>query len=144
MDKQDRIEVARAIVAELFESQLTFGLKLLELKDLIATDEPVQQRRQSLPRLDGAIFCLLWKRRRCSLGHTTSYRLMERLLRRTNQYVSHARLCDDVWHGEERSAETIRSAVRQLRLKLVASGMHDLAKAIRAEGRHYGLILRRD
>ena len=68
---------------------------------------------------------------------------MSRLLRRVNQYVSYERLRDDVWYGETRSADTVRSAVRQLKLKLRTAGMSDLASAIKGQGRHYGLIISR-
>lgn len=82
-----------------------------------------------------------WNGRRCHMGYTIPFRLLERLARRPNQYVTHERLLHDIWGGS-RSKSALRSAINNLRIQLVAAGMADLAKAIdgRNAGR-YGLML---
>ena len=82
-----------------------------------------------------------WNGSRCYMGYTIPFRLMERLARRPNQYVTHERLLDDIWGGP-RSKSAIRSAVNNLRSQLNSAGMGDLAKAIDGSNSdRYGLIL---
>lgn len=93
---------------------------------------------------DEGRFAARWKGRECRLGNTISFRLFRRLATARNRYVPHVDLLDDVWDGEERSASAMRSAVGELRRRLTAGGLGDLADAI--DGGvpgHYGLILER-
>lgn len=93
------------------------------------------------PVIDRAMLSVLYQGRSCFLGNTLPFRLLERLLRRPNQYVSHQQLQDDVWDGEP-SPESIRSVVKELRRKLRCAGMDGLAKAINGKvARHYSLTL---
>ena len=97
--------------------------------------------RGAMPSVDRQTLSVHWKGRSCFLGHTTALRLMERLAQRPNQYLSHGQLLTDVWGGS-RSPSASRSAVADLRSRLAASGMAELADAI--DGRnpgHYGLII---
>jgi DNA-binding winged helix-turn-helix (wHTH) protein len=68
-------------------------------------------------------------------------RLFDRLSRRPDSYVSFDRLIRDVWDGQIRSDETIRSSVRHLKHRLIAAGMPELARSPRGAGRRYGLML---
>jgi DNA-binding response OmpR family regulator len=89
--------------------------------------------------LDDGRFAVRWNGHECLLGQTILFRLLRRLVASRNRYVSYEQLLDDVWGGI-RSATAIRSAVRDLRRKLVASGMPDLAGAIDgANPGHYGI-----
>ena len=82
-----------------------------------------------------------WNGSRCYMGYTIPFRLIERLARRPNQYVTYERLLDDIW-GAPRSKSAIRSAVNNLRSQLNSAGMGDLAKAIDGSNSgRYGLIL---
>ena len=93
---------------------------------------------------DEGRFAVRWRGRECRLGNTVSFRLFHRLAAARNRYVTHDDLLSDVWDGEERSPSAIRSAVGELRRRLVEGGMEDLAAAI--DGRnpgHYGLLLER-
>jgi len=82
-----------------------------------------------------------WNGVTCYLGFTIPFRVLERLARRPGQYVTHEQLLQEIWGGP-RSKSAIRSAVNDLRSRLVSAGMSDLADAIdgRNAGR-YGLML---
>ena len=143
MDKQQRLESVREVLNELSRTVVLATICIERLQELVAADEPRDYRCRGGPHIDADRLSVVWKQRCCLLGNTTSFRLMSRLLRRVNRYVSYERLREDVWYGETRSADTVRSAVRQLKLKLRAAGMRDLASAIKGQGQHYGLILGR-
>lgn len=83
-----------------------------------------------------------WNGRSCHLGATIAFRLLERLAQRSNHYVTHDELLNDVWRGAPRSPSAIRSAVSILRARLVSAGMEDLASAIDGSNTgRYGLML---
>lgn len=75
------------------------------------------------------------------LGYTVLCKLVDRLSRRPNQFVTFDQHLRDVWDGGFRSPDTIRSAVRNLRQRLSDAGMNELAAAIRGRAGRYGLIL---
>jgi DNA-binding response OmpR family regulator len=85
--------------------------------------------------VDDARFVVRWNGRECGLGNTLIFRLLRRLATSPNRYVSHQDLIDDVW-GAERSSVAVRTVVRNLRRRLEAAGMEDLASAI--DGRNAG------
>jgi DNA-binding response OmpR family regulator len=93
------------------------------------------------PVVDHSRLCVRWGGKSCPLGDSYPFYLLERLCRRLNQFVSYDQLLRDVWDGDVRTDETIRSVVRHLRRRLRDAGMQDLAGAIRCRGRRYGLIL---
>lgn len=91
---------------------------------------------------DATTFCAYYRGRYCYLGNTLTFGLFHLLAERVNRYVPYSDLLSEVWKREERSAEAIRNVVQQLRKKLAASGMSELARAIDGSNRgHYGLIL---
>lgn len=91
--------------------------------------------------IDPGTLSIRWGGYECVLGASIGFRLMQRLARRPNHYMSHDHLLDDVW-GCRRSASTVRSAVRDLRQKLSDAGMADLAARIDGSHRgHYALLL---
>jgi DNA-binding response OmpR family regulator len=75
--------------------------------------------------------------RTCVLGNTLPFKLLERLARRPNTYVTHEELLFDVWDGL-RSQAAIRSVVKRLRQALRRDGLADLAASIdgTASGRY--------
>lgn len=93
------------------------------------------------PITDSGAMTVTWRGRSCKLGNTMLFRLMERLARRPCWRFSYSRLINEVWDGQCRSDETIRSTVRHLKLRLKGAGMGGLAKAIRSDKRHYRLEL---
>lgn len=100
-----------------------------------------QSTASDRPVIDRPMLSVSYGGRSCFLGNTLPFRLLERLLRRPNQYVSHQQLQDDVWDGEP-SPESIRSVVKELRRKLRCAGMDRLAQAINGKvARHYSLTL---
>jgi DNA-binding response OmpR family regulator len=98
-------------------------------------------RQRQRPLLDESTLSVIWKGRTLHLGHTLAFRLLARLARRPNQYVTHLDLLHDVWDDEELATATVRSLVRRLRLKLQDGGMSDLAAAIRGHNGRYILDL---
>lgn len=66
--------------------------------------------------------------RSCELGDTL-FRLLQRLAKRPNTYVTHEDLLVDAWDGR-RSEAAIRSAVKRLKQTLRRQGLADLADAI--------------
>lgn len=93
------------------------------------------------PILNESTMCVMWNNKTVHLGHTVVFRLLARLARRPNQYVTHLDLLEDVWDGEDRETTTIRSTVRHLQRKLRAGGMPELAAAIRGHNGRYILEL---
>lgn len=78
----------------------------------------------------------------CCLGNTLVFRMIERLARRPNQFVSFDRLIRDVWDGHPKSDEAIRSLVKELRDRLRKNGMRRLASSIRGQKKAYALMLK--
>lgn len=94
-------------------------------------------------RLERSTYTVRWEARSCFLGYTMAFRVLERLARRPNEYVSTDRLLDELW-AARRTPSTVRSTVCGLKSKLRAAGMRDVASMI--DGRnpgHYGLMLPR-
>jgi DNA-binding response OmpR family regulator len=94
--------------------------------------------------IDDGRFTVRWNGAECHLGSTVSFRLLRRLARPANRYVSVELLLEDVWgDGDEERTEdtTVRSAVRNLRRKLEEAGMAELAEAIQGQPGHYRLFL---
>ena len=95
-----------------------------------------------LPCVDRTAFSIIWSNRTCYLGNTLPFRFFERLARRPNQFFSYGQLFQDVWDGEERSNEAVRSVVKVLKKKLAEAGMDALAAAINGKNPgYYGLAL---
>lgn len=105
----------------------------------VSTDDPAE----AICRVDRRTLTVYWEDRACFLGYTLPFRLMERLAQRPNQYTPVERLMLDLWGGTK-APSTIRSAVSDLRKKLVAAGMTELAAMIDGSNPgHYGLVKKR-
>jgi hypothetical protein len=92
-------------------------------------------------RIEPNLLSVTFRGKTCFLGNTYAYKLLCRLARRPNTYVSYEELLADVWQGV-RSNSAVRSAVKTLRSKLRRRGLTALAQAI--DGvvpRHYRLKL---
>jgi hypothetical protein len=90
--------------------------------------------------IDEDTFRVHWGDRTCRLGNTFPFRLLARLARRPNQFISYEVLFRDVWKNEYTSPEAVRSVIKVLRRKLAAAGMADLAEGIDGStSRHYAL-----
>lgn len=92
--------------------------------------------------LDPAAKTITFRGCTCCLGNTLVFRMIERLARRPNQFISFDRLIRDVWDGQPKSDEAIRSLVKELRDRLRKNGMCRLASAIRGQKKAYALILK--
>ena len=142
--RTERLEVIRNILNELAHAHTLAAVCLSQLEELLATDTAAEVRPAgSVPRVDESKFRITLGNRICYLGHTTSFRLFTRLLRRADHFISYDHLLRDVWGNDVRSAATVRSAVRQLKKKLKRAKMRQLSRAIRGQGHCYGLILGR-
>ena len=86
-------------------------------------------------------FTVCWNGGECRLGPTVLFKLLARLARSANRTVGVQYLAEDVWEDGHRPDSTVRSAVRNLRRKLEAAGMAELAGAIKGERGRYGLLL---
>ena len=106
------------------------------------TGQSAPRRKQAgIPVVDPTTYTVLWAGQVCHMGVGYPFKLIERLARRPNCLVSYDQLIQDVWLGDPRSDETLRSEIRRVRRTLRAAGMHDLAQAIKGRNRHYGLML---
>jgi DNA-binding response OmpR family regulator len=93
------------------------------------------------PLVDHTSFTVHWDGRRCHLGNTLAFRLFQALAKRPDTYLSTADLMEEIWSGQ-RSASAVRSAVCDLRRRLIRAGLADLAARIDGGNRrHYALVL---
>jgi DNA-binding response OmpR family regulator len=91
--------------------------------------------------IDEATFSVRWSGCTCRLGNTVAFRLLARLARRPNQFLSYERLRAGIWDDCESDA-AVQSAVKVLRRKLNAAGMPTLAAVLDGSvSRHYALLL---
>ena len=93
------------------------------------------------PRVDLTTLSVVWAGKHCYLGYTISFKLADRLARHPNHFVTEADLLRDVWDGDQKSPNTIRSAIRHLKHHLQKAGMDDLAGAIQCADGMYALLL---
>ncbi|MCC7085139.1 MAG: winged helix-turn-helix domain-containing protein [Pirellulales bacterium] len=77
----------------------------------------------------------------CELGNTVCFRFFECLARDPNRCFTRSQLLTLVWDSQRRASTTVRSAIFELRCQFRKAGMNELADALRAEGRAYGLKL---
>src|SRR4051812_20559228 len=150
-DKAQRLE---RLTSQLAETLMTAAFCVEEIRSALCAetgyvgDDRVRRgssgkRHAPKPRplLSDSTLSVCWKGRSLYLGHTVRFRLLDRLARRPNQYVTHLDLLHDVWDDEELTTDTIRSTVRHLRRRLRDGGMGGLAKAIRGHNGRYILEL---
>jgi DNA-binding response OmpR family regulator len=105
----------------------------------------IQDKSPHSPMMvDEATFSVRWHDKACYLGNTLPFRLLERLARRPNHLVHSDTLLQELWDRYS-SRESLRSAVKVLRRKLVSAKMRELADAIDGStAHHYGLMLRKN
>lgn len=126
-------------------------LALQNLKELIGTVETIDPHDLSRlqveawtrcpPMVDHSMLSVVHQGKNCFLGNTLSFRLLVRLLRRPNHYVSHQILLDEIWDGI-RSPEAVRSVVKTLRAKLRDSGLDVLSRSIDGTVKgHYAILI---
>jgi DNA-binding response OmpR family regulator len=91
--------------------------------------------------IDPSLFTVTFQGKTCFLGNTLPFRLLTRLAKRPNAYVSHSELLTDVWDAV-RSEGAIRAIVKVLRQRLNQAQLGPLADAIDGTVRgHYALKL---
>lgn len=120
---------------------------LPNIADLAADEQPRTSRQiadsSSSRLIDQPMLSVVYRGKRCFLGNTLPFRLIERLASQPNRYFSNDQLLEEVWHDLV-SKEAIRSVVKVLRAKLRQAGMNAIAAVIDGTVRgHYALMLDR-
>ena len=149
-DKARRLD---ALTSQLAEALMTAAICAQEIRTVARTEldddahidrdrsaaglAPKLAQHRQRPLLDESTLSVIWKGKILHLGHTLAFRLLARLARHPNQYVTHLDLLRDVWDDDELATATIRSQVRELRRKLCRGGMTDLATAISGHNGRY-------
>jgi DNA-binding response OmpR family regulator len=135
-------ELFRRTLRNLAESQAT-TLQLLEHMFSLIGDElgidaltfwrarataGIHPTIERLFHVDPERLQVVFQGKRCELADTP-FKLLQRLAKRPNVYVTHENLLDDVWDGR-RSDAAIRSAIKRLKQTLRRYGLAELAEAI--------------
>jgi len=97
--------------------------------------------RNPRPVLDESTFCVTWKNHTRRLGFFLPFKILAVLARRPNQFVTHTDLQREAWGDECHAPATVRSGVRDLKRRLRAGGMKDLAASIHGHKGRYILEL---
>ncbi len=146
---QIQINLRRIVVAHLAAMKALEETSAMLNAEFDLAMESVERRRSSPPNksaanrpfVDRALLSVIHRGKSCFLGNTLPLRLIERLLRSPNQYVSHEQLQEEVWDAV-RSRSAVRSVVKVLRAKLREAGMTGLADAIDGHvAGHYALFI---
>lgn len=124
------------------EAQDLVELVLTELSEQSEKSSYAEQRgpNTSGVEVDRGTFSVRWRGAASVIGPTVSFYFMEAISRRPNRFYTYEQLIEAVWEGEPVAEATIRGAARDLRHRLKADGMPDLAKAVRGKMKMYGLI----
>ncbi|OQB82623.1 MAG: hypothetical protein BWX88_03836 [Planctomycetes bacterium ADurb.Bin126] len=93
------------------------------------------------PLLDEATLSVIWRGKTLHLGYTQGFRLLSRLARCPNRYITHVDLLEEIWDDEFTDTSVLRAGVQRLRVKLRRGGMGDLADAIAGHCGRYMLNL---
>ncbi|MDZ4686659.1 MAG: winged helix-turn-helix domain-containing protein [Planctomycetaceae bacterium] len=118
-------------------------LDLISNPDIETESPPSPEISANHPRLDVGTLSVEYQGKRCQLGNNLRFKLLARLLRRPNRYISYDTLFAEVWTAV-RDPSSVRSVVKELRAVLRAAGMADLADAIDGHvAYHYAIILNR-
>jgi DNA-binding response OmpR family regulator len=156
MKTTNNLERAILLLSRIAEAHTTAAIAVAELRAMLTKDSVGAHGQSSSgsyrehstgrpgqylrPVIDHSTFCVEWEGRTCCLGHRLSLKLLDRLCRRPGQYIPHEEFLHEVWEAR-RSPETIRSAIRELRRRLRAAEMGELADAIHGHGKCYALML---
>jgi DNA-binding response OmpR family regulator len=140
-EKNQRLD---RLASQLAETLMTAAICAKELRSEVRAEMnkelrsvPAGETVNRRPLMSESTLSVLWNGKSLFLGHTVYFRLLERLSRRPNQFITHLDLLRDVWDDELLATATIRSGVRHLRQRLRAGGMGDLAKYILGHNGRY-------
>ncbi len=92
----------------------------------LQAEQPSQQKSLVI---DSETLVVHFRGKPCFLGGRLPFKLLSRLARRPDTYVTYEQLCADVWNYEC-TDDAVRSMVKMLRRKLRAKGLGELADAI--------------
>jgi hypothetical protein len=93
------------------------------------------------PVVNPTCFRVDWQGRRCLLGNTDAFRLLSLLVGAWGQPLSYAEIGEECLGDAFAPSANIRRLKYRLVVRLRASGLHDLASAIRGAKEHYWLTL---
>jgi DNA-binding response OmpR family regulator len=159
MTHNPNFEEIRSLVRSLAQSCALVVQKVADLAEHVEPSDAGRRGRDLLENLlgsrtvdpdamfaqlivDAAAKTVTYRGGTCCLGNTLVFRMIERLARRPNEFVSFDRLIRDVWDGHPKSDEAIRSVVKELRDRLRKNGMRRLASSIRGQKKSYALMLK--
>jgi DNA-binding response OmpR family regulator len=140
---------ANATIIELAEHALSLFDEELAIDPITfwRSHRPAQERHQdrqvvsNLLAVDQETLSINFKGRSCFVGNGLPFRLLSRLVRRPNAYLTYEDLLSNVWESTV-SDSAVRSVVKRLRSMLRHAGMGELADAIDGSvPGHYALKL---
>lgn len=138
------LQIAQAVRAAIATVITEFDELFGAIERQIETDPPSVSGApggHAEPMIDRATYSVVWRGRACPLRNGLPFRLMQALAARRRQYLSIDELLETVWE-EQRSRTAVRSVVWELRKRLRAGGMEDLADMIDGSCRgHYCLMV---
>src|SRR4051812_35952524 len=91
------------LLDDLSAAHTAAALYLDEIRVNLAGEGSAVARSSERPTIDPAAMAVRWRGRTCPLGVTVLFRLIERLCRRPNFYVTREQLIADVWEGNVRA-----------------------------------------
>ena len=86
------------------------------------------------PIVDTVAMTVTWRGKRCPLGYTRLFDLIERLARNPGRWVPYERLLREVWNDEMLDDGAIKVAMTRLKAKLADHGMKELAEKFHTGG----------
>lgn len=141
MHSPDTVEVQqfRELIARIERTQQELVDLYSEFVGIMAIWDGKNDPHDHRLRIDPATCTVYWDGRSCRLGNNLRFRLLARLARRPGYLVTYHQLRQDVWGGELRSRDSVRSVVRHLKNDLSNAGMQDLARCISGQSQRYVL-----
>ncbi len=119
-------------VAELLRQ--ASGIQLIENGEIITGTISVGKLK-----IDNRLFTISFRGKSCFLGNSLPFQLLRRLARSPDVYISREELLESIWGGK-RSVSAIKSVLSDLRQKLRANGMSELAASLEGSARGYYML----
>jgi len=151
--RREQIQRSLRSLAESYSATMHLMEETLSLLcDELALDPVTYFRTRPVPatgdastgklKIDPALLTVTCRGKVCFLGNTLPFKFLVLLARRCNTYVAYDDLLAEVWEGDIRSKEAVRSVAKTLRSRLRQAGLRDVADAIDGTVRgHYALKL---
>src|SRR5437763_52363 len=110
MKKPELLDRALHLLSQVAEAHTTAAIAVAELRALLFEQSSklnpnshqsmhAKERCATRPIVDQSTFRVAWNGHSCRLGNRLSLKLLDRLCRRPDQYVSHEQLLNEVWRA---------------------------------------------